>query len=749
MPDERAPMWYIGQHDSTRNDADTNSVSHQAHNAGYDLLTIPITTAHFHDRIINLVEQYENGTDSADRQVLPLVSPLMPVDTTLDPQDTSSALIATTASWIDLGSKDALVAHVSRHVFNLEVQYAAFCGVSNILIKGPIEGSDIVQYSRAILEALAMGAYLQLHIEVPMSGELEDTGESEYTHLAEFSTTPVSDAHVEEDAGGDDEYISWDKWDVVRTLSNYHPRLSVALELPRQVPSLSVQSRWFSEPLRILTFPRTSFLRNAKGYPVLSKAHQNLLTRYMRLRYAPWLLLSNVDDLSAATDASPSPEPTPAEAVSKARNSQKAKDPFPHLRYLRHLQSAQPSRPALERFGQGYQDYLQSPLQPLTDNLESITYEVFEKDPIKYEWYERAVALALQDLKPVIGNREAIIAVVGSGRGPLVARSLLASKQAGVPVKVWAVEKNLNAHVLLQRRAMRDNLWRGNVTVVKTDMRAWNGPVVEGAVRKVDIMVSELLGSFADNELSPECLDGVQHVLHPDHGINIPQSYTAHATPIATPKIYGDLFGRPGGLAADKWEIPYVVMLQQLDFLSLDSNISNAEVQLPNVQEAWAFSHPIPNTILSQAKARAGGSLERGGAGGAVGGDGHNEHNSRSCTMQFKCTRRGMCHGLAGYFESILYASRNSAKRVELSTNPVTMADKSKDMISWFPIFFPIKVPILVPDNADIEVKMWRQTDDRKVWYEWIIEASETTKGRKRRLGMSELHSSRKNGCIM
>jgi len=31
---------------------------------------------------------------------------------------------------------------------------------------------------------------------------------------------------------------------------------------------------------------------------------------------------------------------------------------------------------------QGYEDYLQSPLQPLMDNLESGTYEVFEKDPV-------------------------------------------------------------------------------------------------------------------------------------------------------------------------------------------------------------------------------------------------------------------------------------------------------------------------------------------------------------------------------
>jgi protein arginine N-methyltransferase 5 len=30
---------------------------------------------------------------------------------------------------------------------------------------------------------------------------------------------------------------------------------------------------------------------------------------------------------------------------------------------------------------------------------------------------------------------------------------------------------------------------------------------------KVDVLVSELLGSFGDNELSPECLDGVTRFL--------------------------------------------------------------------------------------------------------------------------------------------------------------------------------------------------------------------------------------------
>lgn len=40
---------------------------------------------------------------------------------------------------------------------------------------------------------------------------------------------------------------------------------------------------------------------------------------------------------------------------------------------------------------------LEIPLQPLYDNLDSYTYEVFEKDPVKYIFYQRAIEQALQD----------------------------------------------------------------------------------------------------------------------------------------------------------------------------------------------------------------------------------------------------------------------------------------------------------------------------------------------------------------
>lgn len=54
---------------------------------------------------------------------------------------------------------------------------------------------------------------------------------------------------------------------------------------------------------------------------------------------------------------------------------------------------------------------------------------------------------------------------------------------------------------------------------------------------KADVLVSELLGSFGDNELSPECLDGAQKLLK-DDGVSIPSRSTSFVKPTMSSKIY-------------------------------------------------------------------------------------------------------------------------------------------------------------------------------------------------------------------
>lgn len=497
-----------------------------------------------------------------------------------------------------------------------------------------------------------------------------------------------------------------------------------------------MQSRWHSEPVHLLTIEAPAFLKNQKGYPVLSKSHQALIAKLMRLRTAPWILLCDVGPIPGLENPD---EDTPSHisgsdypSLSQGAGAKKHHDPTPHLSYIRNLQQRQPPRTPIERFGVGYQDYLQAPLQPLTVNLESITYEVFEKDPIKYEWYERAIEKALRDWaeqkKPTSHPEgKVILAVVGAGRGPLVTRAIKASAQAGVEIDLWAVEKNQNAFVLLQRH--NETLWGGRVTLVQSDMRSWKGPSVrrqaaqggqervgeslgiEGSLMYtpkkgendpgpasdfthtyVDIVVSELLGSFADNELSPECLDGVNDLINPVHGISIPASYTAHFTPVSAPKLHSDVMNQTVSNPAAP-ETPYVVMLHAIDFLSTSDSpaaadagnqnttnrssgsaapIAATEFPSPLVQTAWSFSHPnknIPAQSTSQSTIS-------------------NAHNVRQTRLSFPAQNRGVCHGLAGYFETVLYGD------VELSTNPVTMDAKSASMISWFPIYFPLKVSL-------------------------------------------------------
>ncbi|KAI9667416.1 MAG: methyltransferase protein [Bathelium mastoideum] len=808
--DDQIPVFYVGQHETNRSVPITENVVLQAHACNYDMVTTPVTTPSFHSRILSLLANYNasENIDENEQVPFPLVPPLTPLDTFLTQNELLAQLPVVVAPWIDLASPDPLIAHISQQVFKLEVAYAAFCGATTVLVHGPkprystTDESSIAQYARAVLEALNIGPYLNLNILLPMVESENEEGTEPVGSLSTFASDK-NPSQLDKSPAYDDQR-SWDNWNVIRTVCGYHARLSVALSIPRHLPTMSIQSRWFAEPLRILELPTASFAKNAKGYPVLTKPIQAFIARCMRLRVTPWLLLTDVGPIpglndpdeifpmsdgflspsktesasqETSTSSSPKPsDPTPAEAASMPLPKKKFKDPTPHLSYIRYLQRNQPPKTMVERFGGGYQDYLQSPLQPLADNLESITYEVFEKDPVKYEWYERAIALALADWhpfgKPASGpDGSVVLAVVGAGRGPLVTRALRAARTANVRVAVWAVEKNPNAYVVLQRQ--NAEVWEGAVKVVKSDMRAWPGPVWgDGQVGKVDVLVSELLGSWGDNELSPECLDGVQHVLRPGTGISIPASYTAHLTPIASPRLHADIAGRA---IADKeaWEVPWVVFLHQMHYLSTtagsDSRTTDGQQQqqqqqssrmeppTPDVQQAWEFRHPMPQAVLTQSLVRKGGSVVGGGAGGFMGGDGANEHNARFARLRFQCQKRGMCHGLAGYFETVLYDGGRGrggtedgvSRTVELSTNPVTMEAKSKDMISWFPIFFPLKDPIYVPDESELEVTVWRLTDDRKVWYNWMVEAFVLIGTRSVRIGQSGLHSSRKNACLM
>jgi protein arginine N-methyltransferase 5 len=330
------------------------------------------------------------------------------------------------------------------------------------------------------------------------------------------------------------------------------------------------------------------------------------------------------------------------------------------------------------------------PLQPLQDNLEAATYETFERDAIKYTSYEAAVHAALLDRVPEAqaAARVTVVMVVGAGRGPLVKATLDAAARAARRVRVYAVEKNPNAVITLQHR-IADEGWGGCVTLVSADMRHWRAP------EAADILVSELLGSFGDNELSPECLDGAQRFLAPG-GVSIPASYTSYAAPVTTAKLHNELRAGEGGGEDKPFETPYVVQFHRHHLLAPP-------------QPVFTFEHPHPD---------------------AGHDDGRAPDNSRASALRFErpaADLGAVCHGLAGYFETTLYGD------VRLSTLPDS---HTPGMYSWFPIYFPLRSPLRLAPGAPLHVRMWRCASGHKVWYEWCAAAGGAAGG-----GPSHVHN--------
>lgn len=154
-------------------------------------------------------------------------------------------------------------------------------------------------------------------------------------------------------------------------------------------------------------------------------------------------------------------------------------------------------------------------------------------------------------------------------------------------------------------------------------MRSFSPP------KQADIIVSELLGSFGDNELSPECLDGViPRLLKPD-GISIPCSYTAFIAPISSASLHEKIVSGDDVAKAEK---PYVVLFHQAAILSARKE------SMERVQSCWSFQHPRSDLVLDTNDLPI-----------------TISHNSRMANLSFHIPHASTCHGFGGYFEALLY----------------------------------------------------------------------------------------------
>jgi protein arginine N-methyltransferase 5 len=137
-----------------------------------------------------------------------------------------------------------------------------------------------------------------------------------------------------------------------------------ALDLTPPLPTtLGVLSKWAAEFVRHVFLPSSTFIANTKGYPVLPKPAQSFIRNCMIVS-----LFTSFFVLWKLTKPVRQHRPNVILAgVGEGHHSRGGEAAY--KQYVRHLENSSPAVQAsqtkgtVENFAQGYQDYLQAPLQ--------------------------------------------------------------------------------------------------------------------------------------------------------------------------------------------------------------------------------------------------------------------------------------------------------------------------------------------------------------------------------------------------
>lgn len=417
----------------------------------------------------------------------------------LTTSEAAPGVVLLLSPWLELDAVDEGLRLDAELALMQEVTYAAHLGASAVVLPAPSSDPErkrfLPFYARTVAtcfeaclsgsSAPPAGPAMSLLVSLPITSPHELTRRLAKEPAGPPGKSPAVMRRLDDD-------WAWETWCTIQDVCRRNPRVQVLLDLRAPLPvQRRVLGRWASEPVAALSIPASSFMSNAKGFPVLSKAAQALLR--MLLAQKPSILLSETH--------TPPPEHT--------RGGSDA-----YLTYIKHFvrtvcaaQAQEPEQQACCR----HAETLRAQLQPMLDNPSSAGYAVQEQDTVKYKLYEDAVAAALADLAAAGRARHGVrIWICGAGRGALVSRCLAAAWRSGTQVHVTAVERNPHTMAVLQDRQASE--WGAQrVAVLAGDIRELLPPTKDES--KADIFVADVLGSFGDNKLGPECLDGAKRFL--------------------------------------------------------------------------------------------------------------------------------------------------------------------------------------------------------------------------------------------
>lgn len=266
------------------------------------MLTAPITTPYFNLRVLNMVtEHFTKLGPVTGALAAPTVTSLSALDTNLAPGETMAQILGVVSPWIDLCSPDPVIYNVSRQVLVMEVAYAAFCGIGNLILPcpklhhGKTTGTGIAQYAHAVQQVLDVGGFIHMSVTMPImdnphdvveetKGSLalharpEHVGVSENERQSNQDTKVSLESHPEDlldirprksvhVSSKHDYFGTWDAWNVIRTVCRYNSRLFVGKNIMISLASLDHLLRALFHVFFILESTFKAFFR-VTGYPV-------------------------------------------------------------------------------------------------------------------------------------------------------------------------------------------------------------------------------------------------------------------------------------------------------------------------------------------------------------------------------------------------------------------------------------------------------------------------------------------------
>ena len=262
--------------------------------------------------------------------------------------------VMATINCCDLDSIDGNQSRKSQLLFTKQIEWAQHLGLNQVVFEIPT--GQLTNFSRTLMHSINVISFSRLWLKVGI--------------------------------------CDWNQFNTTRMACGSHKRLNVLLDFNETESNCMIDfEQWVAEPVQGISLAISRFIKNEKGYPVLSKLHQEWIIKLLTVAdtQVPFKIIVNLA----------------GEKVHFTGGLASIQQ------YLNHLFGR--ARGIIENtciyksFGQEFYHVLQVPLQPLYHNLASATYEVFEQDPVKYNLYEVAIFKAICDWNPSGGKESDLV----------------------------------------------------------------------------------------------------------------------------------------------------------------------------------------------------------------------------------------------------------------------------------------------------------------------------------------------------